>query len=138
MQSNLGKSFLKIVKEQFPPEHKLHKIFNTNTIKLSYSCMPSVKNINDGYNKRTLESSINRESNNTRKECNCRIPGNCPMNGRCLKESIIYQATVTTSESKETYIGLTKNTFKERFNGHTKTFKNPSKRNSTELSKHGN
>jgi hypothetical protein len=100
--------------------------------------MPSVKNINDGYNKRTLESSINRESNNTRKECNCRIPGNCPMNGRCLKESIIYQATVTTSESKETYIGLTKNTFKERFNGHTKTFKNPSKRNSTELSKHGN
>ncbi len=38
-----------------------------------------------GYNKRTLESSKKRESNNTRKECNCGIPGNCPMNGRCLK-----------------------------------------------------
>ena len=59
-----------------------------------------------------------------------------PYECRCLKESIIYQATVTTNESKETYIGLTKNTFKERFNGHKTTFKNPSKRNSAEISKH--
>ncbi len=35
------------------------------------------------------------------------------MKGQCLRESIIYQATVTTSEGKETYIGLTKNTLKK-------------------------
>ena len=38
--------------------------------------------------------------------------------------------------SKETYIGLTKNEFKERFNVHKSTFKNVSKRYSTKLSKH--
>ena len=36
----------------------------------------------------------------------------------------------------ETYIGLAKNAFKERFNGHKTTFKHTIKRNSTELSKH--
>ncbi len=44
--------------------------------------------------------------------------------------------SVTTSEGKETYIGLTKNTFKERYNGHKTAFKNASKRNNTELSKY--
>ena len=113
VHSNIGKSFLKTVKEKFPPEHKLHKIFNTNTVKLSYSCMPNVKNIIDGHNKKTLERKKKKEErDNPRKTCNCRNPNKCPLKGQCLRESIIYQATVTTYESncKETYIGLTKNT----------------------------
>ena len=61
VHSNIGKSFLKTVKEKFPPEHKLHKIFNTNTVKLSYSCMPNVKNIIDGHNKKTLERKKKKE-----------------------------------------------------------------------------
>ena len=52
-------------------------------------------------------------------------PADCPLNGQCLTKSVIYQATVTTEDdgSKETYIGLTKNVFKERFNGHKMTFR---------------
>ena len=68
--------------------------------------------------------------------CNCRKPIEYPLQGQCLKESVIYQATVTEGECKETYIGLTKNAVKERYNGHKTTFKHANKRNSTEISKH--
>ena len=33
-------------------EHKLRKIFNRNTIKISYSCMNNTKQIIDNHNKR--------------------------------------------------------------------------------------
>ena len=36
----------------------------------------------------------------------------CSMNGKCLKSSVIYQATVTTTANSKTYIGLTENAFK--------------------------
>ena len=46
------------------------------------------------------------------------------------------QATVKTSDTKETYIGLTGDRFKTRYNNHTCSFRDNSKRNSTELSKY--
>ena len=126
VQTNVGKSFLRTVERSIPPGHPLHKIFNQNTQKLSYSCMPNVRNIIDNQREKSTKS------------CNCRKPAECPINGNCLQKSVIYQATVTNKSdgSKETYIGLTKNEFKKRFNGHKSTFKNVSKRYSTELSKH--
>ena len=152
VKTNVGKAFIKIVKQSFPPEHQLRKLFNTNTLKLSYSCMPNVQNIIAGHNKKihngnnsssnTDHANGNGISSNNRKDmktCNCRKPNECPMNGFCLSKSVIYRATVTTDEpnpNTETYIGLTKNEFKERYNGHKSTFNNSNKRNSTELSKH--
>jgi len=60
------------------------------------------------------------------------------MTGNFLKKSIVYQATVTTEDSKsdETYVGLTENNFKTRFANNKASFNNLSKRMSTELSKH--
>ena len=46
--NNVGKEFFKLLKRNFPATDPLHKIFNKNSIKLSYSCMP---NINDIINK---------------------------------------------------------------------------------------
>ena len=68
----------------------------------------------------------------------CMYVSDCPMNGHCLRKSIVYQATVTTEDSKpdETYVGLTGNTFKTRFVNHKTSFNDPSKRMITELSKH--
>ena len=37
--TNIGHTFLKILDEEFPENHALHKIFNRNTIKVSYTCM---------------------------------------------------------------------------------------------------
>lgn len=38
--TNLGQSFLKILGKEFPKGHALHKVFNRNTVKIKYSCMP--------------------------------------------------------------------------------------------------
>ena len=76
---------------------------------------------------------------NQQRTCNCRKPQECPLKGNCLTKSVIYKATVTapdSSDKPETYIGLTKNEFKERYNRHKTTFNNKSKRHSIELSKH--
>ena len=139
VKTNIGKAFIQTIKQSFPPGHPLRKIYNTNTLKLSYSCMPNVKNVIDGHNKKIRdESKKNKEQESQEKTCNCRKPADCPLNGQCLTKSVIYQATVTTEDdgSKETYIGLTKNTFKEQFNGHKTTFRHSNKRNNTELSKY--
>ena len=48
----------------------------------------------------------------------------------------IYKATVSTSENKKHYIGLTSNTFKTRYSLHKTSFTNKDKRNNTELSKY--
>ena len=133
VSTNVGRKFLTIIKNEFPKSNKLNKIFNTNTVKLSYSCMPNMKNIIDQHNKKLLNELTSM--NNTR-ECNCRNRNSCPMNGQCLVKDIVYQATVHTNDSKETYIGLTSNEFKTRYNNHTASFRHESKRMDTELSKH--
>ena len=53
--TNIGRIFLKILDEEFPENHVLHKIFNRNTVKVSYSCMPNVKQSIDGHNKTILK-----------------------------------------------------------------------------------
>ena len=70
----------------------------------------------DGHNKTKLSQS-NTSDENT---CNCRNKKRCPMNGKCLVKSLVYQATVTTDDNRpsQTYVGLTENTFKTRFNNH--------------------
>ena len=61
------------------------------------------------------------------KMCNCTNREECPLDGKCLTECIVYKVTVTQTESnsnnKETYIGLTENTFKTRYNLHKSSFK---------------
>ena len=49
---------------------------------------------------------------------------------------VVYQATVTTQDAQETYIGLTANQFKERYRNHQTSFRHVKRRNETELSKH--
>ena len=70
------------------------------------------------------------------KPCNCREPDKCPLKGQCLVKDVVYQATVTTAESTETYVGLTTTEFKTRWRNHQMSFKHESKKNDTELSKH--
>ena len=67
---------------------------------------------------------------------NCRIKEACPVNQKCQTSSLIYRATVTRHDNnkEESYIGLTDNTFKTRYNGHTSSFRNEQYRNATTLS----
>ena len=142
VSTNIGHKFLSLVDKHFPKDHKLRKIFNRNTIKISYSCMNNTKQIIDNHNKRILNPPIHTDetANNatSSKTCNCRQKNTCPLNGNCLQSSVIYQAIVKRKDNNtfETYIGLTENDFKTRYRNHTASFCHAKHRNSTELSKH--
>ena len=56
------------------------------------------------------------------------------MAGQCLKTNIVYKSKVSTADITKEYIGLTANTFKERYNNHKSSFKNANKAHSTSLS----
>ena len=98
-------NFLEIVDVCFPKGSKLHKLFNRNTVKVSYSCMPNVKSIIDSHNKKiTLNSSMPE----VEQGCNCRVKDDFPLKGSCRQKSIIYKATIKEESGKEhTYVGLT-------------------------------
>ena len=70
------------------------------------------------------------------KTCNCRTPSSCPLSGECLTQSVIYKATANCEGCEETYIGLTGDQFKSRYQNHRTSFRNSAKRNATEFSKH--
>ena len=57
--------------------HHLHKIFNTNSVKVSYSCTKSMKTIITTHNKNILgkKPSINKSN------CNCPNNEACPLSG---------------------------------------------------------
>ena len=46
VKTNVGKVFMRLIDKHFPCRHKFHKLFDCNNVKLSYSCMPSMKNVN--------------------------------------------------------------------------------------------
>ena len=136
MKTNVGKQFLNIVDECFPPKHALNKLINRNTVKVSYSCMDNVKKIISKHNGKISET--NKIQDTTENECNCTRGKTCPLDKKCLTSGIVYQATVKREDNnkEETYIGLTNTPFKERFRNHISSFKHRNKRFATALSKY--
>ena len=49
------KTFLTLIDKHFPKNKRLSKIFNRNTIKVSYSCLPNVKQTISINNDRLLQ-----------------------------------------------------------------------------------
>ena len=139
VKTNVGKRFLQLIDKCFPATHKLHKLLNRNTIKVSYSCMPNMKQTISAHNKTLLNKTRkSHETDESEIKCNCRKKSECPITDGCLTSSVVYQATVTRQDNnkEETYIGLTENSFKSRYYGHTSSFKNPKYRTSTTLSQY--
>ena len=97
--------------------------------------MPNVKQTIDGHNKATLKKATQPQHDNTKKMCNCRKKNECPLEGECLTKEIVYQTTITTKDTTETYIGLTASEFKTRWRNHKTSFTHEKRKNDTELSK---
>ena len=55
VKNNVGQYLLQLILKHFSPGHKYRSLFNRNTLKLSYSCMPNVENIIQKYNAKILE-----------------------------------------------------------------------------------
>ena len=110
----------------------LGKYFNRKNVKVSYSCLPNIETIISSHNKRLL--SPNDQNDVENKRCNCRTKI-CPLDQNCCQNSVIYKASLQTDKETSSYIGQAGQSFKERFNNHTKSFKNRNYENSTSLSK---
>ena len=139
VQTNIGGQFFKIMERCFPKNHPLRQVVNRNTVKLSYKCMPNIKRKISQHNRKVLQPPAQEDQI---PRCNCRDPP-CPLNGACIStKSVVYKATVeekknnNNTRSIETYTGLTKNTFKQRYNGHKSSFKKREKEHATTLSAH--
>jgi hypothetical protein len=137
VKTNVGKKFLQLVDKHFPRSSKFAKIFNRNTLKVSYGCMPNMSSIISSHNKKILKevSPLNRGG------CNCqrgRHRNNCPLNGECLTPNVLYEAEVTSNlpaYGKKIYKGITHNEFKTREGNHELTFRDRAYEDKTELSK---
>ena len=132
VSTNIGGTFLKLLDKHFPRKSKLNKIFNRNTVKISYSCMPNIATIIKSHNKQISANDKKTEPKN----CNCRKKDQCPLQGDCQTKSIVYNAKVDGPDGPKLYIGLTDPPFKSIFNNHNQSFKHMKYRNSTELSKY--
>ena len=154
VETKVGTLFLKLLDKHFPKHHRLHKFINRHNTKMSYCTTKNIKAHIAAHNKKVLNPKVVAT-----KSCNCRsyesrlkarnskldlpanhpppnwFPQSCPVDGECLTESVIYSAAVNSNNSSMTYIGLTGDSFKTRFNGHTATFRNRESNMST-LSSH--
>ena len=95
-----------------------------------------MKPIINGHNSKILAEHNEQTTKKQESTCNCRNSAKAeyPLQGKCLTTSVVYKATVKTSNSTKTYIGSTEGTFKKRYYGHKSDIKNESNRNSTTLS----
>ena len=57
VSTNIGKEFFKllVLDLHFPKQHPFHRLFNDNTVKLSYSCMPNMDSIVKAHNMKILK-----------------------------------------------------------------------------------
>ena len=104
VKTNIGKTFLQLLSKHFPKDHEMHKIFNKNTVKISYSCMNNISSILSTHNKNILNLK------QTSFGCNCRNKDNCPLDGECLTPNIIYRADITTDNDHKFYYGTSETT----------------------------
>ena len=63
VRSNIAWDFLRLINKHFPKTNQLHKIFNRNTVKVSYSCMGNIKCSISRHNKHILNNKENQKMN---------------------------------------------------------------------------
>ena len=122
VETNIGKKFFNLVDKHFSKTNKLHKIFNRNTIKLSYSCSKNMRRIVKSHNK-----TVTNPKTNGNLECNCRDKNNCPNvdGGNCRTTNVVYKCVVSVpNKPDKTYIGLTEGEIKKRISAHKTSFNN--------------
>ena len=101
-KSNIGKILLCLLSKHFPRNHTIHKIFNRNTVKISYSCLRNISSIISSENHNVLLPKQQSFG------CNCRVKNEYPLNGECQIPSDIYRAEVVNESNDEEkfYFGL--------------------------------
>ena len=135
LKTRVGDKFFKLLEKHFPKDNPLSKIFNRNTIKMSYRTTPNMKAALAAHNKKLLGSS------DEKLPCNCDKGKESPFgrNGDCRLNCVIYKASVVPEDPTlpiESYVGMTEPTFKKRFRNHTTSFNRREHESKSALSKH--
>jgi hypothetical protein len=101
--TNIGKTFLQLIDKHFPKSSRLHKIFNRNSIKISYSRMKNVNTTISNHNTRT-RSTQPTAIKETR--CNCRKKDEYPhQKNYWPMQAIVHQAEVNSHDNGDTISG---------------------------------
>jgi hypothetical protein len=133
VKTNVGKKFLQLMDKHFPVGNPLHKIFNRNSVKMSYRCTANLGMKIKAHNSKILKIDANEET----RSCNCRKKDQCPVENKCLTNSAVYPAIVKRTDGvTDSYVGLTENTFKDRWTKHKSSFKIRNPKNASGLSKY--
>ena len=118
--TKVAKRFLNLLDHHFQKSNKLHKIFNRNTVKRSYSCTENISSIISSYNKKLMKN--NAPNTNS---WNCRTKSKCLLNGQCQSQGIIYKCAVSKSVNPDkVYLGTAEGDFKKSYHNQTKSFRN--------------
>ena len=132
VSTNVAKRFLNLLDHHFPKTNKLSKIFNRNTIKVSYCCTESMASAIKSHNKK-----LTIEMNDEHLPCNCRAQYECLLDAKCRAKDVVYKCVASTSINPDkVYLGTTQGEFKKRFYNHKKSFKNRGYASDTSLSKY--
>ena len=129
--TDVGRVFLAMIDRHFPKGTELHKIFNRNTVKVSYRTGKSMKQHIDAHNKAILRGMTPTSV----KKCNSRgvCKDQCQVDGRCETEGVIYGCHANTSDTngnfveEKEYLGQTKRRVKERISEHITSISEPTK-----------
>ena len=110
----IGRYFLNLTEKHFPRDHRFHKIFSRNNIKVNYRTLNQPSK-----NRKTLHTTVNNKS----RTCNYIYKTDCPLQEKCLNENTLYQADIS-SENFQTkiYYGISETKFKTRYSNHKKSF----------------
>ena len=95
--------------------------------------MPNIKTEKYAPNRDILQNTPSKSA----KQFNCQQKQNYPMNGACLKESLVYYATISCKDQNykpKSYKGSCETSFKKGFSNHKKSFKVPLYKDDTKLS----
>ena len=117
VSTNIAKIFLRLINRHFPKSHRLRKIFNRNTVKVSYSCMQNMSKIFKGHNSKIIFTPCNQLT-----LCNCRVNGECPMDDKCQTMDAVHDCRVISPEPQKIYSGLAEGKWKQRYYNHKTSF----------------
>ena len=111
VKTNVAKSLFRLLDKHFPKSHLLYKIFNRNTIKVSYSCTNNGSQMIKQHN-RNIFNKKEKQTN----LCNCRNKNLCSLNENCKVQNVIYKFTVSATQTfkQRAYLGIAEGNLKQR------------------------
>ena len=84
--TNVVKRFLNLLDIRVPKSNKVYKIFNRNTVKVSYCCTENLSSIIKTYNKK-----VTNENLTPKNQCKCKNKSDCPLECYYQTSDIIYK-----------------------------------------------